>query len=496
MLRELPELRDDARGLCAELALARYRRAAGLPARATLQGILERHPQAANRDGLAQAREALANALAEDPRRPGRIARLTSLRDFLVQVRALALEPGAAQELFDLPQRALVRPPGDAGLHGALPAVSVARELPFVRARDRRAELEAALASALQSADGTRSAAWEAAQAALSEAAMPALLGPEERRDAEALLDRTDALAKDLGGWLLERHTGAKPYPGGAERHDVLHLLWAPGCASAFPRGEMLRTVRRWAEMLRLDPGADNAIRLDEDDRPLKWMGARAEAIDPPWEVALTFLPAEGPRALGKLMAALSVAQLRTGPPSDAPPEDLWLGEKVVAHACAALLESFAQDPAFLRRCAKADLSRDDERAIAIAGVIDARLAAARALGAGQAHESGLGARAAQAHRELFARAAGAELRAGLALCDLRPLAPAAELQGRALAARARAFLRERYDEDFWRNPRTLSSLNGLWGRGGRSTAAELWAELGGTPGIDALVDELSQSCR
>lgn len=492
MLRELIELREDACALARELAHARYRRAAGLPAKATARELIKAHKLATSSDGLAQARETLGNALAEDPKRPARIARLTALRDFLAQARALSLEPGAAQELFDLPQRPLVRPPGDAGLHGALPAVSVERDLPFVREREKRAELEHALAHAMQPADGARSAAWEAAQTALAEAGISA---PAEAGASE-LLDRTDALAKDLGGWLLERHTGAKRYPGGAERHDVLHLLWSPRCASAFPRGELMRTVRRWAEMLRFDPTADKAIRVDEEDRPLKWPGAHVEPIDPPWEIALTFLPAEGPRALAKLLGALGVAQLRAGPPSDAPPEDLWLGDPALLHACAALLEGLVREPAFQQRCAKADLSRDDERAIAIAFVIDARIAAARTLAASHALENGLTARAASAHRELFARAAGADLPAGLALCDLDPFAPSAELRGRALAARLRAWLRDLYDEDWWRNPRSRQSLAMLWGRGSRPTLDEVWAEIGGTQGVSALTDELVESCK
>ena len=494
MLRELSELREDAQALVARLALARYRRAAGLPVGDfVLRELVKEHALATSSDGIAQARETLANALSEDPRRPGRIARLTSLRDFLVQARATSLETGAAQELFELPARALVRPPGDAGLHGALPAVAVERDLPFVRARDKRAELEAALADGLAEFDDTRTAAWEAAQAALAEAGIASASVSDG--GAAAFLDRTDALAQDLGGWLLERHTGAKRFPGGAERHDVLHLMWSPHCASAFPRGEILRTVRRWAEMLRLDLGADNAIKLDDDDRPLKWPGAHVEAIDPPSEISLTLLPQEGPRALGRLLAAVSVAQLRAGPPGDAPPEDLWLGDPAVPQACGALLEGLVREPQFLRRCAKAELPRDDERAVAIAGLLDARIAAARSIAAAQAHELGL-SRAASVYRDLYARAAGADLPSGLALCDLDPFAASAELAGRALAARLRVFLRERYDEDWWRNPRALGSLAALWGRGGRPSASELWAEMGSEPETTSLAEELSESCQ
>ena len=99
-------------------------------------------------------------------------------------------------------------------------------------------------------------------------------------------------------------------------------------------------------------------------------------------------------------------------------------------------------------------------------------------------------------HRDLYLRATGADLPAGLQLCDLDPWLDAfAELQGRALAAHAAAFLRERYDEDWWRNPRSTASLQGIWARGGRPTCAELWAEMGGAPEIDPLLLEFCDQC-
>ncbi|MGZ6126333.1 MAG: hypothetical protein ACXWLR_15300, partial [Myxococcales bacterium] len=121
----------------------------------------------------------------------------------------------------------------------------------------------------------------------------------------------------------------------------------------------------------------------------------------------------------------------------------------------------------------------------------------ARALASLQARAAGLGASAAAAHRELYLRATGADLPAGLQLRDLDPwLGPLARLQGRALASHARAFLRERYDEDWWRNPRSTASLQGLWARGGRPTCVELWAEMGGTPIVDPLLLEFSDQSR
>ena len=501
-LEELEELRTAAVALAAALARVELAVATGRPHDKTLPALVREHRLVTSGDGLAQACEELANA----GDRPGRAARLSCLRDFLVRARALGLEPGAAQELLELDRRASVRPPGDAGLHGALPPVVAERQLPLLRERQRRGELERALADAVAGSDGPRSALFDAAQAALGELRLgdPAAAAVALHRRgwtdeapsaaAEKLLRDTDAIAFDLGPWLLERNAGVER---GAERHDLLHLQHAPLCASAFPRGELLRTCRRWSEMLRLDLDAGRAVRLDDEDAPLRPAGARAVGIDPPDEVVLALVPEEGPRGLSQLLSALSVAQLRAGPPGDAPPEDLWLEDPGLPFACGAVLGSLVREPEWLRRCARADLRRDDERAIAYAFVLDARLAAARTLGSLEAHVGGFGARAGQTARDLFLRAGGADLPAGLALRELDPwLSGWAELRGLALASQIRARLREKFDEDFWRNPRALAPLQGMWSRGGRPSVADLFAELGCAPSVDALVADLTEACR
>jgi hypothetical protein len=538
-LQELIDLRQDSAGLCADLARMELAVARGTPFPQDLMSVVRAHSLACSGDGLAEAVETLAGASG-----PARIARLASLRDFLVRARALALDPGTAQELLEWPRRPSVQLPGDPGLHGAKPPVAVERELPFVREREERSRMEAALAEAEGAAAGARSASWEAAQAALSlldagdpgeavlalhargwaRPAPPKAPGPtaappprpagsegpsllvaappaEPERDpvssaCEQFLRDTDALARDLGGWLLERHTGARAAPGGAERHDLLHFLHAPRFAGAFPRGELVRTVRRWAEMLRLDLSAGGAIRLEEEERPLQPLGARAVALDPPDEVRVVVLPAEGPRAVGDLLAAIGRAQLRAGPPPEAPPEDLWLGDAALEPACGALFSGLVVDDQWLRRCAHAELSRDDRRALCVAALLEARLDAARALASLEAHGGGLGGRAEQAYRELHARAALSDLPGGLVLRDLDPwLSPWAALRGRAFAARMRESLRDRFDEDWWRNPRALGALQGLWRRGGRPTLAELWTEVGGEPSLDPLGAELARAC-
>lgn len=517
-LRELVELREDAAGFARDQTRAEFRDAAGLPLELGVAERLRAHPLVVSRDGLAQVCEALATALESEPPRPGRIARLSGLRELLLRARAQALEPGAFQELRAAELRPSVELHGDAGLHGMQPIRAVLRELGRGRSRGERADLEAALAVAEARLDGARTAAWEAASSALGEidsgepvdaaAALHArgwaLLeektpgAGEITRACEQLLSKTDALARDLGAWLLERHTGARPHPGDAERHDLWHLIRAPRCAPAFPLGELLRTCRRWAEGWGLDLHAGRAIKLDDEGRPLAREGAMAAPTDAPAEVRVQLSSEEGPWALEQLLSALGAAQLFAGPSGDAPPEDLFCADPALPVASGALFAGLVRDPGFRQRCAKAELPVDDARAVAVAHLFELRIAAAETLASLDALRSGLGAHAASLHRELFARAALASLPSGLALVSLDPfLASWARLRGEALAARMRAFLRERFDEDWWRNPRALQPLRSLWIRGGRPSVRELWDELapGEEPSFAPLLQELAEAC-
>src|SRR5262249_32574413 len=179
-LRELADLRQDTAESCKDLARIALAFARGTPIPLTLPQVVSAHPLAFSRDGLAQAREALAGATG-----PARAARLAALRDFLVRARALELEPGAAQEALEEPRRPSVRLPGDPGLHGALPPVAVERDLPSVRGREERAALEGAPAAACRSEPAALLALWEPGREALAErergAPAEAVLALQER---------------------------------------------------------------------------------------------------------------------------------------------------------------------------------------------------------------------------------------------------------------------------------------------------------------------------
>jgi hypothetical protein len=67
-----------------------------------------------------------------------------------------------------------------------------------------------------------------------------------------------------------------------------------------------------------------------------------------------------------------------------------------------------------------------------------------------------------EAHREALSAAALASWDGAFASRDADATALAASLAGAAAAARLREEIRERLDEDWWRNPRSAAHLAGL----------------------------------
>jgi len=109
-------------------------------------------------------------------------------------------------------------------------------------------------------------------------------------------------------------------------------------------------------------------------------------------------------------------------------------------------------------------------------------------------HEEGPTPRAAEAYRSLLAGATLVDWPQELYLADLDPFLYAARyLRAWIVEAQLRDLLRERFDEEWYRNDRTGPFLLALWRQGQRHTIEELAADLGlGAPTIDPLLAQIA----
>ncbi|XXT19930.1 hypothetical protein WME94_57880 [Sorangium sp. So ce429] len=268
---------------------------------------------------------------------------------------------------------------------------------------------------------------------------------------AEAMLQRTEPMLQPEATW-----------------HGALGRAVGRDAASGWPA----RLGPRWIEELFRATGLTDGLAIDLGPLP-RPLGATSFA-----------------RALARFGAALSRASARGPFALGHAPCDLQRARR------AALFGGLVADPVFCARALGLGRGRalDQARATAQSLVLSLRLDAATvglALGGGPDGGGHVLLRAARDRKDRFeeatARALGAPIPGTLAgvVPALEPEA-AVRLAGALLAARDRRDLIERFDEDWFRNPRAAEALRdedsapraSTWATSGRASAADLEAGL------------------
>jgi hypothetical protein len=132
------------------------------------------------------------------------------------------------------------------------------------------------------------------------------------------------------------------------------------------------------------------------------------------------------------------------------------------------LLQSLLLEPGFL--AARVDLSRREQvevsRALALRALFRLRASAAAARVASEVERGMSGARWREAHREALTSACHAAWDGVRAARDAEAGPLLARVRGFAAGERLRLQLRDQFDEDWWRNPRSPAHLAGLLAAG------------------------------
>ncbi len=300
----------------------------------------------------------------------------------------------------------------------------------------------------------------------------PALERPE--LDLEAWLSLTDEATHEA----LERTLFALGLPAKEREISLPRALRAEALDAAFPRTRRIARLARALEVFGADPRTASRLRIEE--HAAATLRSDLAPIDPPARVAIALPTVElglgsellTLEALGRGLALAMVSpalglEHRRLPSAPVPP------------ALGALLVLLPTDARFLSRQLELDA-----RAVASIRPVASYLALVRMrleLARLAFRKRGLSAKDDHAHA-LAARALGAtsDLPAGPLLVSSEPT-PLLEASARAASAAPVLFtaLRERHDEDFFRNPRTLDTIAGAAARGARLGLEEWLAELG-----------------
>ena len=432
----IEEVRGELDALVRGLSEERFRHVAGLAPSPGLAVVFDAHGLAAHRDTVAMLREAGEGELA------ARVAGLVAERAAAVPEEAWRAADATATGHG---------PDGPVGLSDA--ALSLLHE----RDRDRRRALGSAVSEgALASAPGREAAAEARAAARSSLGLTPAW---EEVVQADDLLAASEGAYQEVLAWFARQEGLELPPKGGLDRTELVHLLAFRDHDGLFRPGPLSQVVLDGFDGLGVDV---RRVRLDGSARATKWPGAHA------FEGRVSLRRQGGladwidlPDAAGRAAAAA------TSRPSTRDPA---LPATVGALGSWLLLE-----PRFLESATGLDRkrSRDVVRRLALRLLFQLRSRAA-ALRVAVEVERGTGGRAwHEAHREALSRAALAGWPVGLAPRDADAAPHRASLAGAAWAAAIRHDLRERFDEDYWRNPRTAEALAGRIAAGSPGPQAE-----------------------
>jgi hypothetical protein len=474
----LDALRERGEAFLVELSREYYEAHAGLKGEAQLQPIFTKHAAAFDDEALAMVQERFSSAAGEAKRS----ARM--LLDWLVESRCgRELAPLEEREIawegaakITLPdgtvepyQRAAITTANTRDkrerqvLDDARAALVEAELAPLKRERlEREHDVVVSLTIA-----GDYIAAWEALSG------FP--LTPLRDQCVQFLRD-TQAMWDDVLPEFLKR--GLNLTPVDATRADAIALMRAPEFDGAFSAESMEREVRRQVAEMGASADAHGRVVFDTGDRPGKRARAFCSPVRIPDEVYLVLRPHGGQNDWTTLMHELGHALHFANMGRDLPFEFRWLGDNSVTEGYAMLFDHRLQDRGWLARytgLSKAEMPRY-LRAAGFEELQFLRRYCAKLIYEVELHAGTTPwASLPDLYVETLSGATGFRYQRADAFLDVDPRFYAARyLRAWQLQAVLNESLRDRFNEDWWRNPQAGPWIEAeLFGHGQRELATE-----------------------
>jgi len=289
----------------------------------------------------------------------------------------------------------------------------------------------------------------------------------------EALLRESAALYTDALARLTRRRIGVPP--ADLMRADSAWAFRADRYDAAFPPARLLETAVRQMGEMGLDAMAGGRVHVDTEERPGKQPRAFCVPVRVPDEVFLVLRPSGGHGDYRTFWHELGHAMHFAAVDADRPFHERWLGDNSVTEGFAMLWDHLTLDAGWVRR-----YSEMGERGRAAEGQVAdllfelatnelyllrryaAKLAYEMAL-----HRSDYGPAIADEYAERLTAATGFRYPPEDYIRDVDPGFYAARyLRAWQLEATMASTLTERFDEDWYRNPRAGTFVHDLMRRG------------------------------
>lgn len=314
--------------------------------------------------------------------------------------------------------------------------------------------------------------------------------------EARRIVDETEDEYHQLLGEELSGRVGIDPSE--AERHDIgwlVRMAWLDGSCQ---ESGVLGTLRKDLRDIGLPLEIGGHITVEHETFPGPGMKACCAPVRIPDRINLLVTPTITQPGCLALLREVGRALHYAYTEARLPFEDRALGDRAVVEAHGLLFQGLSRCGPWVRRTRGLDGEELERyvRSVALADLYALREAAARLEFelelSDTEHPGSMGARWAEVLRS--ATGVRFDPRAFLEKLGQR-FGVARYLRGRMLAAQLERELRERFDEDWYRNPRTGPYLGAWFAHGMHFTAFELATRLGEDRlGVDALLESVRAS--
>lgn len=470
-----------------ERGMLLYRFQAGLTHALPVSTLHRDFPELSRLESFQRVREMLQSPRTDGARKTGLKLLLHFLGDTLEEMRSAEAHERIAALLATAPVP---------GVDGGLPLSEGLARLPVEPSRERRALLEretgrllwenqAAWARRVDEAIALAQELKASSYAALREELTGVELAPL-RGEADAVLKKTADAWRDLLAYTLKRLDDTIKE---GQLHDAKRAAQAPWMLELFRKEDLMPAVTRWLSELGFDPNAEGRMAFDSEDRPGKRTGAFLAELRVPDELRLVVLPRAGFEGYAEVLRAAGRGLHRAYASRATPLLERRLGDNAVSRSIAALFENVLMDEQWLRRYLKIPQTqaREAARLFAFRQMLRFRRKAALLPYALELYARGPVQAMADEYQTRMQETLGIAVPKERFLYDVRPMFLMVEvLRGWALEAVLFERLRERFNEDYWRNPATGRWLKDLSAKGQRDDAAEVAKQLNATLTLQA----------
>ena len=308
--------------------------------------------------------------------------------------------------------------------------------------------------------------------------------------EARRLIDETEDVYREVVGEELRRRLGIRPDE--AESHDAGWLKRMPWLDGSCQEGDVLGTLRKDLREIGLPLEYGGHVTVEHEAFPGPGMTACCTPVRVPDQIRLLVMPTITQPGCVALLTSVGRALHYAYTDSRLSFEDRALGDLGVVKGHGLLFAGLSREGAWVRRTRglQGQALADYLRTTAVADLFSLREAAARLEFEIQLSDSASPGELGPAWADALSGATGFRFdpRSYLERLGQR-FGVARFLRGRMLAAQLRRELRERFDDDWYRNPRTGPFLGDWFSNGLRFSAAEVATALGNDRlGADAMI--------